>query len=510
MEAANSDTRPGVRSVRPRLSRDILVYGIGEVVVKAFGLITLPIYTRIFSAAEFGTLSVVLTVAGFILAVVALGGDSAFIRYFLATRDIRERRVITSTWIGFLAAWSMGAILLMLPFAGEIARLATGTGSAGVLILLALLLTPVRLINLMCAQVLRNEFRAGAYTSLNIAALGLMVAASLFGAIVLDLGIVGVLLGTLVAELGMLPVRLLTARHMLGWQFSGPMLRRLLAYGVPLVPTSLAYWVFTTSDRVMLSNLSTLEEVGLYSVAASLISLATIAVTGLGQAWNPHAIYAYEDDPDAAGRLFARMFTYILAAFGLLAVGMTAFAPELIGIVAGSRFSGAAAAVAPLAVGMIAYATTQVTAGGISLMTRTGYLAVYSWMAAGINLALNLILIPPFGMVGAAWATAIAYLALTVAYLLTSLRLWPFSYEWRRALVLVVLTGAALLVSELFLRPASAAGVPWAVLIGLKALLCVALLFTMFRFGGLDRRDLARVRSALAGLRTGPSGTPVQ
>ena len=50
--------------MRPRLSRDILIYGVGEVLVKAFGLITLPIYTRIFSPEQYGALSVVLTVAG--------------------------------------------------------------------------------------------------------------------------------------------------------------------------------------------------------------------------------------------------------------------------------------------------------------------------------------------------------------------------------------------------------------------------------------------------------------
>ncbi|MEX0791153.1 MAG: oligosaccharide flippase family protein, partial [Actinomycetota bacterium] len=125
--------------MRPRLSRDIFVYGVGEVLVKAFGLITLPIYTRIFSPEQYGTLSIVLTVAGLVLAIVALGGDSAFSRYFLAARTLPERQTVTSTWIGFLGAWSVLATLLLLPFSGDLARLATGGVSAGAAVSIALL-----------------------------------------------------------------------------------------------------------------------------------------------------------------------------------------------------------------------------------------------------------------------------------------------------------------------------------------------------------------------------------
>jgi O-antigen/teichoic acid export membrane protein len=486
---------------RPRLSRDILVYGVGEVAVKAFGLITLPIYTRIFSPDEYGTLSVVLTVAGFVLALIALGGDSAFIRYFLAAPSIGERRTITSTWIGFLGVWSAGATVLLLPFSGEIARLASGSESVGGLIAIALLLTPVRLINLMCAQLLRNEFRATEYIALNVLSLGLMVGGSVAGAVLLDLGVMGILLGTLMGELLVLPIRIWTSRHMLRWSFSAATLGTLLRYGVPLVPTSLAYWVFTTSDRVLLSNLSTLEQVGLYSVAAAVVNLANIAILALGQGWNPHAIYAYEEDRESAGRLFARMFTYILAGFGLLAVGMTVFADELVAILAGSDYAGASAAVLPLAVGMLAYASTQVTAGGISLVNRTVFLALYSWMAATINLVLNLLLIPRFGMVGAAWATAAAYASLTIGYGITSHRLWSFDYDIRAAATILALTALALFGATALPEADPAQPAMWLGLAAGKLLYCLAVLAAMFWLGALDRAELGRMRAAVLGIR---------
>ena len=485
--------------MRPRLSRDILVYGVGEVLAKAFGLITLPLYTRIFSPDEYGVLSVVLTIAGLVLAIVALGGDSAFIRYFMAVRTPEERQTITSTWIGFLAAWSAVAILVVLPLSGEIGRVATGTPSAGGAVAIAMLWTPVRLINMMCGQLLRNEFRATAYIVLNVLALGLIVAGSVIGAVVLQLGIEGVLLGTLAGELAILPLRLFSARHMLRWRFSRRWLRRLVSYGAPLVPTSLAYWVFTTSDRVLLSNLSTLEQVGLYSVAVSSVGVANIAIMALGQGWSPHAIHAYETDEAWARNLFGRMFTYILAGFGLLAVAMAVFADELIGLLAGSGFEGAADAIPPLALGMVAYASTHVTAGGISLAGRTAYLAVYSWAAAVVNVLLCVVLIPPFGMIGAAWATTAAYVALTIGYGMTSHRLWAFGYDWRRALTILALTVAAVLAGPL-LPDASVRDLPaWLLTSGVKLAYGLALLAAMLWLGGFDRAEIARLWSSILG-----------
>ncbi|MGH2358607.1 MAG: oligosaccharide flippase family protein [Candidatus Limnocylindria bacterium] len=484
--------------MRPRLSRDLLVYGVGEVVVKAFGLITIPVYTRVFSPDEYGALSVVLTLGGLFIAVVALGGDSAFVRYFLAARTLEERRVVTTTWIGFLGVWALLAAVGLIPFAGSIAELAIGPRGDGVMVAIALLLTPIRLINMMCAQVLRNEFRAVAFTVLNVAALGLMVALSIGAAVGLDLGIRGVLIGTLVAEAAMLPVRLITARHMIGTRVSRRTLGTLLAYGIPLVPASLAYWVFMTSDRVLLANLSTLAQVGLFSVATSLVNLTQIAVTALGQAWSPHAVHAYEEDRDGAAQLFGRMMTYVLGAFGLLAVGITAFAPALVDLLTGDEYTAAASAVGPLAIGMVAYASTQVTAGGITLTGRTAYLALLSWVAAIINVVLNLLLIPPFGMLGAAWASAAAYVGLTLAYAATSQRLWPVAYEARRGLFLAGLTLAFVVGASLL--PGSTSGGALAALadLGLRAAYCLAFVAALFASRALDGREVAVLRGFVA------------
>jgi O-antigen/teichoic acid export membrane protein len=478
-----------------RLTQDFAVYGVGVIVVKAFSIITIPIYTRVFTPEQFGVLSYVTTLGGLLGSVLVLGGDTAYARFFFEAQTREKRQVITSTWIGFLAAWSVIVCLLLLPFAGLVADSSFGNREATPLLVAMVLISPVSLVNRMCAQVLRNEFRPVSYSVLNAVSTLLLVAFAVIAVVVLRLGLLGVLLGTLAAELAMLPVRLWTARSMFSLQFSLPVLRQLLAFGIPIVPTSLAYWVFLTSDRLILGKLSTLEQLGLYSVANSLVGLATVIITAFGQAWSPHSIRLYVEDRGSATLIYGRVMTYLLAGFGLLAVGITAFGPELLRLLTSAPYYEASAAIAPLAIGLVAMASTQVTAGGIQLAKRTRYLAIHAWLAAVANVGLNLVLDRPYGMLGAAWATALAYVGLTILYLVTSQRLWPVTYEVRRSGTLVVLILAFTLGAGSLppgFQPA---------LIAIKIAYCLAFIGAAFVLRAVDAREIAALRVVLARIR---------
>jgi O-antigen/teichoic acid export membrane protein len=435
---------------RPRLSSDLVVYGLGEAFVKAIAFITLPIYTRIFTPAEYGELSLAITVVGLIGTVLVLGGDSAYARFFFEAKTLTARRVLGTTWIGFLIFWSTLVALSCVVAARPLSELVFGDDRGVLLIIAGLIAAPLAQANTMLGQVLRNEFRAIPFTVLNLATVALTVSLGVTFVAFFRLGPLGVLIGTFVAQLAMLPFRAWTVRDAFGRQVDLSLLRRLLAYGIPLVPTSLAFWVFLTSDRILLGRLSTLDQLGLYSVAVSLVGLANVAIAALGQAWTPHLIRMFEENRDGAARFVGRMLVYSVAGFGFLAVTFTAFAPEVLDVLSGEGFHGAAAAVGPLALGMVAFASNQMTAAGISLMKRTSYLALHAWIAAVINVALNFVLDPPFGMLGAAWATAIAYAYLSLAFLATSQRLWPIVIPTGRLVVAIVLVIAYTVAASAF------------------------------------------------------------
>ena len=127
---------------------------------------------------------------------------------------------------------------------------------------------------------------------------------------------------------------------------------------------------------------------------------------------------------------------------------------------------------------------------GISLTRKTGFFAIYAGVAAVVNIGLNLVLIPVWGMEGAAAATAVAYVLLTGLYYRRSQLLYPTPYEPAKLARLAVLTLAFLPLGLITIDPP---------LVALVVKLGIALSFvTLLRIARvITAEDVAALRAAL-------------
>lgn len=476
------------------LFKDIAIYGFGDLLLRATSLITLPIYTRIFNPADYGVLSYVMTIINLLASVLSLGLASAYSLYFFEAETEKEKQVVTFTSVAFTALWSSAVALLCLPFSKTISRLSFNTEEYWLLLTLAFLAVPIGLINTLLGQVLRNQFKARLFTILNIVSALMTVGFGLYGVLVLKMGLAGVVGGGLVAACLIFPVRLWTVRDMMRPAYSNEMLRKLLGFGIPLVPMTLAYWVFEVSDRLILGRLSTLEQLGLYAVANSVTTILAFVNSALGQAWSPHGFKVRIEQPEIAPAFFGQVLTYILVGFGLICVGLAAFAREILMVLTSPDFYPAAMAIGPLALGFVAYSSTQVTAAGLSLSKKTKYFALFSWLAALLNIGLNILFVPRWGMMAASWSTAASYIFLTVSYMLMSQRFWRVDYEKRRSVTVALLT----IVFTVFVWLLPDAELMVSLL--MKSAYCLTYVGLLFLLHVLDKRELSAALGLWQGL----------
>jgi O-antigen/teichoic acid export membrane protein len=465
--------------------RDVFIYGAGDFVQKAMVLIAVPIYTRVLSPSEYGIYSYIVTAVAMLGTFLLLGGESAYARYFFEVKTEQGQKEVTTSLIAFLFVWSGSVSLICIAFARRFSIWSFGTPARTLLFVLALAGAPIVVINTMFGQVLRNQFRAVLFTTLSALSALLTTGLAIAGALIWPRGLTGMFAGLLCGGALMLPVRFWSARSALARVFSPRLLKQMLAFGTPLVPVALAYWVFGSSDRMVLAKLATLREVGLYSVANTASGILALGIGAMGQALSPHAVRVYEQEPEAAPAFLGRILTYILAFFGFLAVGISVFSREAVRILAPSTFAPASSAIMPLALGYVAYAATQVTASGISLKKKTAYFWLYTWIAALLNLGLNIVFVPRWGMMAASWSTAASYVFLAVAYLVTSQRLWRVEYEKSRAVTLIALTVAFCCGSYLVPQLSLLSGIV------LKCAYCAVFVALAWAFRGLDRREWA-------------------
>jgi len=468
-----------------RLGKHSAVYGLGGIVSRVIAVFLLPVYTRYLAPEDFGAVGLLVALSAVLVTVLRAGISSAFFRFTFDSQDPERRLLVLRTSFWFtMASATLGlaaGVLLAGPIAGTL-----GLGDPW-LVRAAFVGIWAQMNYEQLTAVFRVEERSGLFVLASLANIAVTVAATLLLIVVWDQGalglIVGNFLGTLTVYLALLGYR----RAQLGLSFSRPLLREMNRFGVPLVPAALALIAMNLGDRFFLNHFSGIEEVGRYEIGVRIASAMVLLITAFRTAW-PAFAYSIDDEAEAK-RTYAYVLTYLVALASWLALALGLLSPWLVRLLATPDYYEGGRVVALLAFGGVAYAAYIVMAIGVGRTKRTQF----NWVIAGggalVSVALNLALVPDYGMIGSAVAAATAYTAMFLGMTWYAQRVFPAPYQWRRVLTAagaaVALTAAGKLLE-----------VPLAAAIALVAAYPLALLLLGF-FLPEERRTLsARARFA--------------
>lgn len=257
--------------------------------------------------------------------------------------------------------------------------------------------------------------------------------------------------------------------------------RHLLAYGLPLALNFVLVWVVASSDRLLVGWLLDVDAAGLYAVGYDLAQHSLgVVFTVVSLAAYPLAVRALEREGAAAAREQLEKSAGLLLGVGApAAAGLALLAPGLAEILVGAEFRTAAARVIPWIA--LAAALAGIKAFHFDLAFQLGrrtMMQVWVSLAAAIvNLGLNLLWIPRYGVLGAAYATVVAYgvaLAGSVVLGRSAFRIpWTWSTASRVG-VATVLMAAAVAAALRTVEPGPV-GLTIAMLLGVSVYGCAAL-----------------------------------
>jgi O-antigen/teichoic acid export membrane protein len=445
-----------VREALKHLTGESLIYGLGQVSGRAVNLLLVPVLTRVLTPQAYGVSDLVLAYSQTALLVLVFGMDGALARLFYDQPDREARiRMVSSSLLFRLVTGTAVALTLGLVVVPLAAPLLAGEAYRKYLVIGALTL-PFTLLTLFANDVLRVTFQPWKFIALNLAQTVTVGGLTLYLVVVRDLGVVGVLYGKLGGDALTALLGLVLCRHSIRPRFDRTALRRMLAYGLPLVPVAFAYGLITGVDRFFLQRTRALEEVAVYAVAMKFFALATMGVSAFQLAFGPFA-FARARTPEAP-RLYARVVSLYTAVASLGALLVAAFAPQIVRVLAPSAYASAVGPALWLTFAAVAQGAYYVAALGIGLSLRT---VLLGWTAGGAALVAvfgNALLTPALGASGAAMATFMGYAASAMLAYAVSQRVHPLPYRGGRIVVMFALALALALVSQR-LAPGGAAGV---------------------------------------------------
>jgi O-antigen/teichoic acid export membrane protein len=264
----------------------------------------------------------------------------------------------------------------------------------------------------------------------------------------------------------------------------------MVRFGLPTMPAELSLYSLNFIDRILIVRLAGLAEAGLYALAIKFAQGMNVLARGFQLAFPPLA-YSIADD-DEARRAYSLIVTWFAAVCAFFVAGLWLLARWIVDLLAAPEFFDAYEAVGLLSTGIALYSLYLVLVVVLGRTGRTEFNLPATLAGTVANIVLNLLLIPPLGIVGAGIALVASYaLVLGLMYALTQ-RLFPVSYEWVRLALLVVVTAAIIAAGELLL--------PSEGLVGLagRTALWLAMPLLLWAAGFLSAVERARLRDWLS------------
>ncbi len=216
----------------------------------------------------------------------------------------------------------------------------------------------------------------------------------------------------------------------------------MLRYGAPMIPSGVGMFSLNFSNRFFLSQYASLSSVGLFALGARFgFMVHVLIIQPFLEIWDAKMFQvAKQKDSETT---YARVLTYFLYVVIFAALGLSVLIKDILKIIASPNFFDAHKIVPILSLAYVFMSFYYHFYVGILIKQKTVYIGLVVGGTAVINLVMNWFFIPKLGIVGAAWALATSYIAMSTATYVFSYRLYPIKYEWNR---IAKLGGAALIV----------------------------------------------------------------
>lgn len=387
---------------------NFIIYGFGGIISKVIPVVMVPIITRMMPNSSYygiSDLSNTLVSLGQSLAV--MGMYDAMYRMFFENDEIEYKKTVCSTALSFTLLTSIIVFLLMLIFKNYISQFFFGNKEYAYLVYLTAMATLMGATNNIISAPVRMQNKRRIFLIANtispIISYLISIPLLLAGYYVIALPIASVISGlTMEIVFYMLNKSWFNIK-----KFDFTVLKQLLKIAIPLFPNFMIYWIFNSSDKIMITNLIGLGPSGIYSVGSKLGHCSQLIYTAFSGGWQYFAFSTMRDDNQVESNsliyeylaIISYIFTMLICCFSFLIFKML-FSEEYI--------SGYL--IAPyLFLSPLLQMIFQVACNQFIIIKKTWPNMLILLSGAIINVILNLFLIPVLGIEGAAIATLIGY-----------------------------------------------------------------------------------------------------
>lgn len=420
-----------------------MVYGVSTIVGRFLTFMLTPLYTNYLSPAQIGDVAAIYSMIAFVNIAYSLGMESAFMRFWdSSTKDSKANANIFTTAFWSVALLGIGVTLITMFFAEQVAtsRFLQLDGDGKGLVIIASVLPLLDALVLIPFARLRMMQKPRVFALIRLFTIVINVALNVLFVVYWKWEIYGVIWSGIIATsltfLWFIPTLIRSAGS-----FTRDLCKQMLKFGLPTVPASFSAIMVQVADRPIMLQLTNSSVVGIYQTNFRLAIPMMLFVTVFEYAFKPFYLN-HRNDPEIKAILSktATIFTAVCGAIFLItAIGM----PYIVQVpFVGGKFINPAfwGGLIIVPVVMFAYFFNGLFtnfAAGFHIQKKTSWFPIATGAAAIVSVGATWLLVPGYGMLGAAWAKVAAYLISAGVLFWAQKKVFPVNYNWGRIVLLV-------------------------------------------------------------------------
>lgn len=421
-----------------QLFGETIIYGVSSVLTRFLNLLLLPLYTNILSPNEYGVLNILNTTFSILWLVSVLALDSASFVFFHDFDNENKRKKIFSSWFWIQAFIGVVLCIMVFSFSDGLSRLffeeaAYKTEFRLISLLLLFNLLPNIVWNWL--RVKRKVKTTALFTVLQSA---IIVGCNVWFILGLKLGVKGFFYAQLISGVIMSVAALVMLKDWIFLKyFDKELLKRMLLFSLPLVPTAIASWGLNSTGGYFIQARLGATEVGLYQTGVTLSGILAFVTTSFTQAWGPFAM-SIKDQSDAR-QFYARIYIIYISLIGLLASGLLIFSSDILFLATSPEYAAADWVAGLLSFNAMLIGLNYIASIGLNIVKDMRPFALASIVGAGINIVLFYFGTLFWGKEGCAVASLISNTGILFFIFRAAQRKFPIPFEFMKGVILFAL-----------------------------------------------------------------------
>ena len=473
-----------------RVLKHSSIYAFGNVLNRGAALLLLPIYTNYLTVGEYGALELFYVISSVVTGLLSVGIAHATLRFYFEYESESERKVLVTTNLTVSFLITAAGVLIISLWHEALARHVFGSPgfSRGVLIVLATLV--FELSSQVCLAYLRAKEYSTLFVGIVFIRLVIQFSVNTYLVVFRDMDVEGVLIGNCIAVAFSWAVLVAVVIRECGYRVEWGKAVPVLRYSFPFLLSTVTGLMSAYADRFLIDTFLSLRLLGIYALA---LKFSELLDSMIGEPFNrSYGAFRFAMmKEDGAGEKQARIVRYLLMGLMMTALGIVYFARDLLMLMSAPPYWPAAAIVPVLIVGSVLKVLAYPMQTGILYEKKTHHIFQIGVVAAVTSVTGNAVLIPLFGLLGAALAQIITASVVLFVTDHISQRYLPVGYEYKRIATIVGVTVLFFVLALPLMTMPMHAGIP------AKLLLYVIFAATMILSGALDRSEIGWLRSML-------------